>query len=378
MHVAVKVVAVLLAILVVGLVVLGSLADRQARASLETAQEGLAADWRRVEAEVLRDQARWQDDPLLSPRDGGDAAALLFAHVRWDGVDGGGLLGPPPLPEPLLTQLEAWKETCFEHVDEAQLEGLDLVWMGQLAAFGFWDLESEGSPIAKAPYAHFTEPVPMFLDVQRLARARLLQGLREGTVVAAAAEVRELARLSFTTEHLVGEMVGVGLLSVEAKAHAEAVKRGVDVAGWAPLVEEAARGQLKRALWAANAPTSMLATGVVASTRLPVGRCSALREGLGNAHFLRRYTERLVPERYEALTAALADSPCRLRRARLAWATQSTEGQPPISLCDALDEREGACQALDGLRYAPFVRTLAGASLLNISNPDWLQHYRAP
>lgn len=55
------------------------------------------------------------------------------------------------------------------------------------------DLEGEGSPLVGQPFG-ITEKLPRFVDLQNLARLRLLSGLKAGDARPAAREVR--ARLS--------------------------------------------------------------------------------------------------------------------------------------------------------------------------------------
>ena len=111
-----------------------------------------------------------------------------------------------------------------------------------------------------------------------------------------------------------------------------------------------------------------------------MGECGGLRESLAGALLLRGYLHRELDGRYAALTTALAGSPCRLRRARLAWAGEGTEGQLPVAgsaLCmSAPDQPPADCAVPNFIVHLPFVRSYIGNTLASIATPDWFRHYR--
>src|SRR5262249_18296504 len=101
MKTALKLIAALVVAPLLLIGVAGSLAlKRKAPARLTASQEKLSGDWKQFEPTVRADTARWKNDPLLAPRDGGDASALLFAHIRWERTG-----GEPPVPEALRVQM---------------------------------------------------------------------------------------------------------------------------------------------------------------------------------------------------------------------------------------------------------------------------------
>ncbi|MFO0599479.1 MAG: hypothetical protein U0228_29505 [Myxococcaceae bacterium] len=362
-----------LAVLVVALVGFGGWAKMRASDSLAHAQERVDADWATWGARVKADGDAWKDDDLFAQRDGGDASGVLFAHVRWERVDAG-----PELGATLTEQIKSWSSAWPTHAGDAGVEQLDLTWMSQLEGAAYWDLEPDGGQLDGMPFDALNEPIPRFDDLTTLAKARLLQGLATNTGPAAARDVRTLARLCLTTEHLVGEMVGVALLGIERHAWEEAIGRGLDVTEWKP-VNEADQGRLKRALWAAQAPYLLVAHGDLAAYRPVVGQCGGLREGVGQAHFLRGYLERAMPERYEALQRELVASPCRLRRPRAAWLARTAAGTLAVSgqaLCP-IESDSPLCQA-DWLVKLPFARDFVGLTLANIAMGDWFKPYRTP
>lgn len=367
----VRIVAVAVALVLIAVVFAAAAVSRETNRILGDAQGKVLADWNRFAPDITADTARWASDPLFAARDGGDAAPVLFAHLRWEGVDGG---GTTDVPEPLVDQLRSWGGEFARHAGDAGESDVDVKWLSQLAQYGYWDIEPIGGPLDGHPFEPLSEPLPNFVDLGPLAKVRLMQGLTTGTHVMAGAEVRELARLCFTSENLIGEMVGVMLLNLERQAHQEAVRRGLDVTGWAPVSEEDAL-KLKRLLWATKGPHSPLATGQLAATEVRVGRCSSLREGMAMAHFGRRFSEGLIPERYAAWTAALAKNDCRLRRLRAAWASKTTEGQLPLDSSAHCEGDSFACRAPQLAPDVPFVRSYVGASLLAAGDPGWFKYY---
>lgn len=339
----------------------GTRAIREAQAELATRQRTFAAA-------VMADQRRWAGDPLFAPRDGGDAAALLFQHVAFEGR-----AAPQPLPAEVVAGLKDagadWPRATLD------VSSLDLGWMAQLAGFGFWDVEGPQTPLSGRPFEGMTEPIPRFTDVLAFSKARLLKGLASGDVQAALDDVHELSRLCLTTELLVGDMVAVALLGLERQAAEEAARRGLDLGG-RQVMTEADQQSLKRALWVAPASTALLAPTTPLDPRFPlVGRCSAERE-LASALLLRPWAEPLLPERYRQLGDQLAQSPCRLRRLRAAWQTTG-EGELPLSgaaLCDAT-AGGGSCDVPDFVTRLPFVRPAVGAVLVSTATTDWFRLY---
>ncbi|MEW6431712.1 MAG: hypothetical protein AB1730_09395 [Myxococcota bacterium] len=341
----------------------------------------LSEQYERHRAHIDRDEARWATDPLLAPGVGGDAARLFAEHVGWERTDGG-IPGPrAPLPTTVVERLKAATGRAWLDLEDPEVLSIDVGWLSRLEAFGSWDIEGEESPLAAIPFDPLTEPLPDFTALQTFAKVRLLQGLEQGDVVRAAAEVRHLARLAYSTEHLVGAATAVSLLGLERRAHAAALERELDVSGWTPVSEEDADG-LRAVLWAANAVTSLLAEGPLAARPLRVGECPALREGLGQAHALRALLEDELPDRYAALDRALANSSCRLRRLRRAWTARSSDGQfPATTKIFCVDGPGLICDAPRvPLRWVPFSRTIIGGTVVAVTTPNWFEDYerRAP
>lgn len=360
---------VLLALVVCAALWFGRGRVNEVRERVRTAQERALADWRTFAPRIEADVARWRADPLILARDGGDAAPLLFEHVRWDGV-----LRESPVPYALTQQLNQ-PDGGWVHAAGPELEALDVSWLSGLQGFGYWNAQAPAS----MPFKAFNEPLPKFTDAQLFAKAALVKGLAAGDARPAARDVRELARLCFTTEQLIGEMIAVSLLNLERRAYDQARARGQSVEGWEP-VSEADVNALKRVAWAAVAPHSMMATGDLEAAEVPVGYCTGLGEGVLQAYYLRGYLETELPLRYAAIERALAQQRCRLVRARAAWTGGTGEGQLPVSgeaFCMGDDGTTKKDCAVPGFVMSlPFVRPFVGNTLVLIAAPDWLKQYR--
>ena len=149
-------IAVGLVLVLVGIALVGTWqVAGVAREKMEQVQAGLATDGKNFEPQVLADEARWKNDPLLTPHPGGDAANVLFAHLRWDKDN-----APPPLPTELTEALRTAGSEWAKKADAFDVSAIDSRWMAELGAFGFWDLEGEGSRVEKQPFALLTSLRP--------------------------------------------------------------------------------------------------------------------------------------------------------------------------------------------------------------------------
>jgi hypothetical protein len=347
----------------------------KAQGNVRQGQELLLSQWRHAEPQLKRDSERFKDDPLFAPHEGGDAAPLLMAHIRWESdVD-----KPSPVPGALWKQMNSSDGGWAQHADELDVKGVDTAWMSGLAAAGYLDLEGPGTKLENAPYVPLSSDLPSFVDLMMLSRVRLVQGLQSGDARAAGREVHEAARLCLSSESLIGGLFAVPLLTMERRAHEEAVRRGQDVTGWTTVSEDDLAA-LKRIVYVSPAPYSLLATGPLAASTPQVARCIALQESVAMAHFLRRFAESEVPEQYAALTKALDESPCRLRRARAAWKANDPAGQLPDSgkaLCRKDLEKSEDCATPDAVVLLPFMHAFIGRTLMVTaqSGANWFKLY---
>ena len=372
-----RILLVLLFLVVAGIVA----AALSLRALAKTAEEKrkevsaeLSKDFEKHRARIEADEARWANDPLLAPRDGGNAAAVFAQHVGWVPASAGLPAPAAPLSTEVLTLLTNSTDGGWPSLRDEAILSADVTWLGALSTAGHWDTDEA---LTSVPYDALQEPVPDTSALLAAAKVRLIQGLADGGVVAAGADVRELARLTLTNESLLSNMVGIGILKFERRAHEAAVEAGLDVTGWVP-VPEADAARLKALLWAAPAMTSVVATDALAQHVPRVGQCAALREGLGIAQYLRPWLEPELTERYAALGQQLDGSACRLSRLRAAWAGTAKSAQLPVSaraFCVA-DPDSDACALGDApLPLATFSRPYVGNTLIAIGTPDWFKPY---
>ncbi len=334
----------------------------------ERSRESLERDRARFAEAVLADHRRWSGDPLLSARDGGDASPLLLQHLGYEIL--------PPAPGAVPAALRAaivdagadWAHRSFD------VAAVDTSWMAGLASYGYWDIEADGTPLEAFPFDLAKEPLPSFVQAQWHAKVRLLQGLERGDIGPAIEESNELARLCLSSESLLGEMVGVAVLSAANKAGVVADQRGLD-AGTARRFSEEEIAALRRFRWAMGERSSLMSSST--ATTQPPATCGAMRE-LGAALFVRPMSRHFVPERYRQLDAILQASPCRLRRLRAAWASENGEGElPQASALCAADHDDGLlCGASSAVLRLPLAKAAVGSRLVGLAEVDWYRLYR--
>lgn len=362
---------VAIALLLVTFGLLGGYALRKAMGSLREGQAQAEAEQKAAASKVMADHRRWAADPLFAPRDGGDASGALSDYVGWEKLP-----ARKPMPAAIVAGLAdagaGWPAS------ELDVSEVDLSVFASLEGAAWWDIEGPTSPLHDAPYKGMEEPSLNYRDLNMLAKARLLRGLATKEMGPALKDVHELVRLCLTTESLIGNMVGVGLMEIERKGAAEATARGLDLGGFQVPTEEDRRS-LKAALWAAPHSTSLLSPDEPLDPAFPlIGRCAALNE-LAVALYIRPYATTVLENRYQTFTKMLAASDCRLRRLRRAWAG-SGEGELPLNgqaFCQASGGSGGVvCDAPDFAVKLPFVRPAIGAVLASTATPDWLKFYR--
>lgn len=388
--------ALKLTAIVVGVVVLAvggvMLSAKLIQADLQSERAARSPPSAKAREAYLKDQRDFADHWLFRAAGDGDASKVLAARISWRGLEAPGPKVDSGVPERLADELREWGASFASHAEDADLSGADLTWMAELPRFGYWDLEAPGSPLATRRFDWAAAPLPDFLQVITVARARLLQGLQQpATLPAALGEVRALARLSATTETLIGVAVGASLVKLEAAAVAQARRNGLAPeveAALAPLTpiatdEEAER--MKRAVMAARAFFTVDPEEPTLADEVKLGRCAGLGEGLAGALLLRRYLEPEYGPRYARLTTLLDSSSCRLRGLRRAWNSDDGEGQLPVSaqaLC-GVEEARGArvsgsaCRLGAPLVWVPGVRAAVGEVLLHVAEPSWSARYEA-
>jgi hypothetical protein len=212
----------------------------------------------------------------------------------------------------------------LEHFETLDMTGVDTSWVKQLGQAGYWDVESAPSPLADRPVS-LGEPEPVFTDLVAVGRAHLVAGLLSGDARGAGRDVRQLARLCFTSERIPGAITAIALLGLERRARDAAAQRGLPTDGWDPVSEDDQRA-LKRLLVAGSLPYTLHAVGAGARWVPPLS-CSGAEEVLVADLYMRGFLKSELRHRYAELTQAIETSPCRWRRLRAAWASPAELGQ---------------------------------------------------
>lgn len=224
-----------------------------------------------------------------------------------------------------------------------------------------------------------TVAIPNYLGLQSLAKLRLLQGLANGDVLPALQEVRQLARLTWSTEILVGEMVAVAMLSFERATYEEAIQRRmIPAESWTP-VSKADTQALKRmtfgmaALYTGQAPDGALER-VYAAVPTPLAECSAASEAMVTGRFARAIFgspwpgEVHIPLGTAAIDALQSRGDCRLSFVGELWKDRSRD-------LDVLDNTTGLARLAFSV---PYLRQLMGINLLEIATPSWNLYKASP
>lgn len=123
-----------------------------------------------------------------------------------------------------------------------QVPGGDLSFMASLSAYDTWDVSSSGSWkrfIDAHPHESlWSTAIPDFFPLQVLAKLRIIHGLKTGDILPALIEVRQLARLMWSTESLFGAMESLAILRIERFGYEEAVARNqIAINAWTPLTD---------------------------------------------------------------------------------------------------------------------------------------------
>lgn len=316
-----------------------------------------------------------------------DAGSYLNARIHWGREGRVAAIQVPDVSNPL------WNNDWMSADIPAELEKIDLSWMKRLEAFDHWDLFTSG------PNAHFIGvkpelvnpyliPFPDFAFLPRAARLRLRRGLDLRDAAPALREVRQLARLSYTTETLIGSMVAVGLLKMERAAYDEAVRRNILLPADYEAVDPILLKKMKTTLWATVGFADSSAPDVVKRAFLgkdawPVGACAALGETaqqfvLGAEFLQKKYPLEVdLEDRIAVVHQVLRKSRA---HCRLVFHRQLVDryrdyanvmiGPASFSLASGWIGRFENVRFSYG-RHIPYIRQGLGMELLAIARPDF-------
>lgn len=305
--------------------------------------------------------------PWLNPRiDWSSGTAALEAYKKTHPTPS------PSLEVPAKLRTIALIDELKKPKPDPDVLAADTSWMRGLAEFDHWDWERD-SPSEIDGSLGLAMPLPGFSQLIAWSRVRLLQGAASDDPRPAAREVRQLARLAYSTETIIGVQIAVALLGMERTTYdaVRAAKGAAAVEGWALPSADVER-RLKRVAWGVAALMNPMAPQEEAKPVLaaPVtppagfGQCAGLGEGLRMAHFARAYfDDGAFADRFRALGDALqASAPtCRLRRVREAWAAPGTRGALRGTVAELCEGQGGFCKMLYTL---PGARAKAAQALL--------------
>lgn len=295
----------------------------------------------------------------------------------------------------LEPEVGAWIRQWWAEPIPDNLKKVDLQWVQRLRAYDHWDLFASGpnskflGPEAKAVNP-FTLPVPEFQFLPAGARLHLRRGLDKRDIVPALEDVRHLARLSYTTETLIGSMVAIALLKMERVAYGEAIRRGIIAPGDYPVFEVEELEQLRKTLWVttgfADYSAPIQARQVFLSQHWPIGACSAIGESAQSYVLAAAYLEKIYPferdmqERLQVVDELLEKSKphCRLKFHRQAVVRYKEYAQTMIddgfSMADGIRGNFEKYRFILG-RHLPFFRQALGLELIAIAKPSFTLVY---
>lgn len=260
---------------------------------------------------------------------------------------------------------------------------IDLQWLRRLHNYQTWNIERD-SPVALVEQYEFpASPVPDYQALLQWSRLRLMRAVVDGNVDAAVADTRQLARLSYSTENLLGGAIAVAILGQEERL--TTVELPANAWRTLPLFTQQDARRLRGLLFIGplfiwhDAPES----AVQVWQSFKVGRCAALAEVVGDELYafrpLLRKREPEVYVRYGQLLAASAGQ-CRLERLRTLWpdtAASDAVADGPRFWCRHLaseslltpSDQQSCGTAL--LRHVPGAKSAVGDLLLALAAPSW-------
>lgn len=313
-------------VLVVLAVIAAVAADRWVRRQYEPALDAFSADAIANVDPYCEEQAKLATDPWFhEPRTGGDAGPLLNAWLGWDPAP----KMPADSPLQLPAALEGKKDWDVLFASDFDYSTLDFGWMRQLQAFDRWDT-MQHSPVPPArPYFHFTAAIPNFVPLQTWSKLRLIHGLRTGTPLEAARDVRHVAWLAYRTDTLIGAMIATSILGLERKAHDAMPSPPPE---WRPMSAE--QSERMRAVFFASMTFSSIATPVEVARKArtcgePIALCAGLAEAEAMARYLQPVGERPYAPAYAALREAVTSASCPTSLVQTVWEHGATLDDTP-------------------------------------------------
>jgi hypothetical protein len=358
-RIAIGIIAVLV-LIAIGFSALELYVERKGpEASAARAREALAAH----RQQFVDDQHVLAGLPFFASRPGNrDAGPLIGPRVRWIRVDPEAAPGSVPgmmLDPTVMDKLgKDWM-----HAGPEAWTGVDLAWMARLKEYDLWDVDQNSLP---SHPRFFLDTEPDSRDLWGWAELRIAKGIHDGAVGPALSEVEELARLCFTTERFFPQIDGLGILGLVRQT-----RQLLAMTATAPAADRENIPRMKRALFGAIAFARL---GTPASyetdfSRIAVGRCAALHDGVELALYLRALLRDTRSADYQHMERLLAAAPdCRLGSLRRRWALADDER---LLQSNSWWDRVK-------MRWIPGSRRRRGEVLVAISEQDWFKQYDKP
>lgn len=178
-----------------------------------------------------------------------DAGNYLNWRVKWEDsenrlgarIEAAAASPKIELSKEMSDRVRHWGKEWLGHSAEARSLALDFAWMNELHKFDHWDAYETGplheylaSPGVKA--TPWSIPIPRYGVFQDYAKLRLLRGIANGDLLSALRDTRQLARLLYSNEILVGGLVAVNILGFERAAYEYGLAhRMIKLDQWQPL-----------------------------------------------------------------------------------------------------------------------------------------------
>ncbi len=210
---------------------------------------------------------------------------------------------------------------------------LDPSWISKLSEFDHWDFHAQGPYQSvldsnSKPTNPYLVQMPELQEIFPAARDHIQRGMKKSDPSRALMEVRHLARLLYTTETLVGSMIGMGLLKLEAQAYfLNFARLGKKLPGYQPYTQDEVE-DMRKTLWATGSFVDLTSPETTAQFFLrdswPVGSCAALNEAAQASLLVRGMIQKKYPFERETepmlstfdRVIAKSKSHCRLKFAR--------------------------------------------------------------
>lgn len=197
----------------------------------------------------------------------------------------------------------------------------DWTWVDEIPLqYDCWDIDQE-SPRSLLQWQEPTEvAIPNWIGLQSWVKYRLIVALQnndEAGLLQGLSSTRLWAKIMFTTENILGEMIGVALLKIEREAYEESKKRGMNVE-WDAVSEEQEKS-LRSALFAIPNYVALWTPQErqKIAKKIPFGICSAVNDGMTLSWFTLGY---LAESKEQELTYIEEwSAQCRLQWMKQKW-----------------------------------------------------------